>query len=251
MKIESPDFAGKVCLVTGGSKGMGRALVQRLVAHSAQVAVLARESAAMQSLADEFGDKAVPFVCDMGDAAAIDRAVAEAAAHFGRIDAVVSNAAIVSLLKLESAPIADIQRELMINLTGPVLLTRAAIPHLRAAGGGDLVYISSESVRMPYPFLTLYGAAKGGIEVFAAGMRNELRAQGTRVTVLRSGMIEGTSLEDDWDPAVRDEFFAACGAMGTAATGGPATRATMAQAVVSLLALPRDVNADFVEIRGR
>ena len=105
---------------------------------------------------------------------------------------------------------------------------------------------------MPYPYLTLYAAAKAGTEALAAGMRNELREQGTRVTILRSGAVGGTSIEEGWDRQVREDFFRMCALSGASSfTGQPAQRSTMAQALVSLLTLPRDVNVDLIEIRGR
>lgn len=243
---------GRVCAITGGSKGMGRAFCELLVANGAQTAILARPSPEMDSLVQSLGTATLAVPCDMGDPESVHRAIDRTAAHFGRLDTVISNAAIVSLLKIETAPAAAIQREMAVNLIGPIHLTQASIPHLRAAGGGDLVFMSSESVRMPYPYLTLYGAGKGAIEVFAAGMRNELRAQGTRVTVLRSGAVEGSNLEKDWDPDTRADFFEASSKMGnTAFSGQPATRTSMAQAMLSLLSLPRDANVDLIEIRGR
>lgn len=243
---------GRVCAITGGSKGMGRAFCELLVANGARVAILARPSPEMDSLVQSLGAAALAAPCDMGDPETVHSAIDRTATHFGRLDTVISNAAIVSLLKIETASAAAIQREMAVNLIGPIHLTQAAIPYLRAAGGGDLVFMSSESVRMPYPYLTLYGAGKGAIEVFAAGMRNELRDQGTRVTIVRSGSVEGSNLEKDWDPDTREAFFQACAVTGNSAfSGEPATRTTMAQAMLSLLCLPRDANTDLLEIRGR
>jgi len=245
-------LSGKVYVITGGSKGMGRAFASVLAAQGALVALLARNPAPLEAAAAQIGSAALPLVCDVADPESVERAVAAVLARFGRVDGVISNAAMVSLLKIESASHQAIQRELAVNLLGPIYLTRAVIPHLRAAGGGDLVFISSESVRRPYPFLTLYGAAKGAVEVFAAGLRGELRAQGTRVTVLRSGTVEGSSLDEGWSPQARQEFFDECSHMGNAHfSGEPAMRTTMAQALLALLMLPRDVNVDLLEARGR
>jgi NAD(P)-dependent dehydrogenase (short-subunit alcohol dehydrogenase family) len=245
-------LSGKVYLITGASKGMGRAFANALAAQGALVALLARQLAPLEEAVGQIGDAAFARVCDVADPASVDSAVAAVLVRFGRLDGAISNAAITSLLKIESASHLDIQREIAVNLLGPIYLARAAIPHLRAAGGGDLVFISSNSVRMPYPFLTLYGASKGGLEVLAAGLRSELRSQGTRVTVLRSGAVEGTNIEDGWSVDARREFFEECGRTGHAHfTGAPAMRATMAQTLLSFLTLPRDVNVDLLDARGR
>ena len=247
------ELAGKIVVVTGASKGMGRAFTAALVAHGAKVAAVARESAALDALSDLHGDAVLPIAADMADGAAVRAAIDRAAAHFGQINVLVNNAAITTLLKLEIASDAEIQREYAVNLHGPAYASSAAIPHLRAAGGGDLVFISSESVRMPYPYLTLYASTKGGVESMAAGLRSELREQGTRVTVLRSGTVAtGGNLSEEWPADRRDDFFVTASRMGNLQfSGAPATPETMACTLLAVLSLPRDVNVDLVEARGR
>jgi len=249
----SESLQGKVVVVTGASKGMGRAFAGALVREGAKVAALARRSPALESLTSEFGDAVLPIACDMGDGAAVRAAIDQAAAELGRLDALVNNAAMTSLLKIETASDIEIGREVAVNLLGPIYATSAAIRHLRAAGGGDVVFISSESVRMPYPYLTLYAATKGGVESLAAGLRGELRAQGTRVTVLRSGAVaSGGNLSQAWPQERRDDFFANAVRLGHVHfTGTPATSESMAQTLLAILSLPRDVNIDLIEARGR
>lgn len=249
----SGSLAGKVIVVTGASKGMGRAFAEMLVDEGARVVLLARSSAALDEVAAKLGAPALAIPCDVSDADTVRAALDDAAAHFGRIDVLVNNAAITSLLKVETATVAEIEREFAVNLLGPIFATSAAIPHLRAAGGGDIVFVSSESVRMAYPFLTLYASTKGGLESFAAGLRGELREQGTRVTVLRSGAVaSGGNLSESWPEDRRDEFLAAAIKFGHAHfTGTPALPGSMAQTLRAILSLPRDVNLDLVEARGR
>ena len=244
---------GKVVVVTGASKGMGRAFAAALVREGAQVAALARASAALDSLPGDLGEAVSPIACDMGDGSAVRTAIEQAATRFGRIDALVNNAAITTLMKVETASDAEIGREVAVNLLGPTYASSAAIPHLRAAGGGDLVFISSESVRMPYPYLSLYAATKGGLESLAMGLRSELRDQGTRVTVLRSGAVSsGSNLSEGWPQDRRDAFFADLMRFGHAHfTGTPAAPTSMAHALLAVLSLPRDVNVDLIEARAR
>ncbi len=243
---------GKVVVVTGASKGMGRGFAEALAGVGAKVVILARASAALDEVAGTLGEAALPLACDVSDAASVRAAIDKAALHFGRIDVLVNNAAITTLLKVETASPAEIDREFAVNLLGPIYATSAAIPHLRAAGGGDIIFISSESIRMPYPYLTLYAATKGGVESLAAGLRSELREQGTRVTVLRSGAVAGGNLGDSWPEDRRNDFFATAMRMGHVHfTGQPTTRDTMARTLIAILTLPRDVNLDLVEARGR
>ena len=241
---------GKVAIVTGASRGLGRAFVDALVEHGAVVACLARPSAELDELARHHGDAVAPFPCDVSDASQIDRAVAGAVERFGRLDVLVNNAAIFHPFLVEEATAAQVEAHIGVNLFGPIWLARAAIPHLRATKG-QVVSISSESVRMPFPFLTVYAATKAALEVLSAGLRDELRADGIRVTVLRSGSLKGGSGDRDWDPEVARRFFETIQTTGHAAfTGDAVEAASMAQTLVAILGLPRDVNLDMVEARG-
>jgi len=246
-------LAGRVAAITGGSKGMGRAFAEHMVAEGARVVALARPSAALDALGRALGDAVLPVACDVADGGAVRAALNRGAAHFGRLDILVNNAAITSLLKVEGASDAEIEREYRVNLLGPAFASSAAIPHLRAAGGGDIIFISSEIVRMIFPYLTLYASSKYGMEGLATGLRSELRAQGTRVTILRSGSVATNSdLRATWPADVADDFYSAAQKMGGMHfTGAPITMATMAETLVSVLSLPRDVNIDLVEARGR
>jgi len=244
-------LAGKAAIVTGASKGLGRAFAETLIGAGAKVAALARASAELDELGRTPGILAI--ACDMAEPAQVRGAIDQVAAHFGRIDIVVNNAAITSLLPLENASAADIEREYAVNLLGPANASSAAIQHLRAAGGGDLVFISSESVRVHFPFLSLYASSKAGLESLAAELRNELRAQGTRVTILRSGSVDTNSaLRATWPEDRLQHFASEAARLGSMEfTGTPVSMATMAQTLLALLTLPRDVNIDLVEARGR
>ena len=99
------------------------------------------------------------------------RAFADVASRLGAPDILVNNAAICLLHRIEEMTDADAQREVATNLMGPLWCARAAIPHMRAAGRGDIVNISSESVRLPFPYLSLYAATKAGLETLSEGLR--------------------------------------------------------------------------------
>jgi len=243
---------GKVVAITGASKGMGRAFATLLAANGARIVALARASDALDSLALELSNKALAIPCDITDPQAITAAMDQAAQRFGRIDALVNNAASVAVLKVEHATDADIQQQYATNMFGSIYATRAAIPHLRAAGGGDIVFMSSESVRMPFPTLTLYVSSKAAVEGLALGLRQELRADGTRVTVLRSGAVDTKSVSADWSDEKLDSFMREAKRLGCLDFSGTyATPGSMAEALFSVLALPRDVNVDLIEVRAR
>ncbi|MFZ4745926.1 MAG: SDR family oxidoreductase [Sphingomonas sp.] len=241
---------GKVGIVTGASRGMGRHFITALVAAGARVGCLARESDDLEALGVEFGNAVLLLPGSVSDPTAVTAHIAAVVARFGRLDFFVNNAAIFHPFRLEDATDKQVEDHVAINLLGPAWCMRAAIPHLRRTKG-HLVSISSESVRMPYPFLSVYAASKAGLETLTAAMREELREDGIRVTTLRSGAVAGGTGGRDWDPAVRDDFFATITRTGHSAFAGtPADPASMARALVDLLALPADINVDLVEIRA-
>ena len=249
----SKQLLGKVIVITGASKGMGRAFTRALVDEGAKIVALARPSTELNALAVELGPDLLALPCDIRDAEAVTAAIAQAASHFGRIDGVVNNAGIVTLLQIETADDDEIRRLFDTNLFGAIHVTRAAIPHLRAAGGGDIVFMSSESVRFPFPLLAYYAASKAALESLAAALRQELRGDGSRITVVRSGAVEsGDSIRSNFKDETRERFVREGGEAGFFHfSGTPATPETMAKVIVGLFVLPRDVNLDLIEARAR
>jgi len=244
-------LSGKVAVVTGASRGIGRRISQALVAEGARVALFARSLAQLELVQQELGDASLAVVCDVADPASVRDAFAATLQHFGRIDILVNNAGICQLQKVENARDEDLRRELDINLLGPILCSREVIPHLRAAGGGDIVNVSSESTRLPFPYLTVYAATKGGLETFSAGLRSELRPDRIRVTVLRAGNTDESGITKEWPEDTVKDFLKAIEKSGHAGfTGLPASPVSLALALVNVLSLPRDVNVDLIEVRA-
>ncbi|MDB5715717.1 MAG: family oxidoreductase [Sphingomonadales bacterium] len=243
-------LAGKVAVVTGASKGMGSHFVDALVAAGARVACLARASSELDAVVARHGDKAAGFACDVSSVTQVDAAIAAAVAHFGAIDILVNNAAIFHPFLLEESTPEQVERHIGVNLLGPIWCIRACTPHLRASKG-QIVTISSESVRMPFPFLTIYAATKAAVETLSQGLRDELREHEIRVTVLRSGSVAGGTGGADWDQEVAQRFFETIQRTGHAAFTGDYTEPqTMAATLVAVLSLPRDVNIDLIEARS-
>lgn len=243
-------LAGKVAVVTGASKGMGRHFVAALVGAGMRVACLARPSEELTSLAGEFGDAVLALPCDVTSAADVDAAVARTVEAFGRIDVVVANAAIYHPFAFEAGSDEIIRSHVDINILGVAWLIRASIPHLRASKG-QIVAISSESVRMPFPMLALYAATKAAVETLCNGLRDELRADDIRVTVLRSGSVKGGSGGKAWSQETVAAFYKKIVETGHAAmTGESATPESMAEALLAVIGLPADIGIDLVEVRA-
>jgi NAD(P)-dependent dehydrogenase (short-subunit alcohol dehydrogenase family) len=242
----------KVAVVTGASKGIGRAMARSLVAAGARVALLARPSAALNEAGNELGAAALPVACDVSDPDQVRQAIGRVAEHFGRLDILINNAALCEPHRVAQTSDDRIRAEIGVNLLGPIFCCREAIPHLDRSGNGHIVNVSSESVRMPFPYLAIYGATKGGLETFSAGLRSELLAQRIRVSVLRLGNVGETNILDSWPTAVAAEYFAHIRASGHLAMVGPTcTPQSVARALIDILRLPDDVNADLYEVRSR
>lgn len=241
---------GRVAIVTGASRGLGRALAGALVKAGSQVALLARPGPSLDEAAHALGSSALACACDIRSPEAVSEAVARTAAHFGRIDALINNAAACMVNVIESIPDEDVRAEIETNVLAPIWCSRAVIPHMRAAGGGDIVNISSASVAAPTQFMTTYAATKAALECFSTGLRNELRPDGIRVTVVRSGAM-ATSIVESWSERQKKMFFDSYAASSAQADiGGMIDPSITAERIVQLLQLPREATSRLVDISG-
>ena len=149
--------------------------------------LLARGGERLEQTAKDLGPRAIPFVTDVGDPDSVGRTFAEIGDRFGRIDILVNNAAVYRPCRVELLSDLDIQQQMRTNFAGPVYTCRAAIPLLRAAGGGDIVNTSSESTLHPFPMLSMYVATKAALEAFALVLAQEVRDDDIRVTTVIQG----------------------------------------------------------------
>jgi len=234
--------------ITGASRGLGRQMARDLIDAGARVALLARESDDLRQAAAALGERAVAAPADVASLASMEAAIAHAAEAMGGLDALVNNAALYHPLRIDKSEPELIERHVATNVLGVMWGVRAALPHLRAAGGGDIVNVSSVAVRNPRKFLGIYGATKAALETFSNGLRTELKGEPIRVSVLRIGSMAGGTGGGGWDPEVRADFLAAMQA-GGGPTGVPMSPAGLSQILLSLLSLPRDVNVDLVDAR--
>jgi 3-oxoacyl-[acyl-carrier protein] reductase len=185
------ELAGKIGLVTGGSRGIGRAIALRLAREGAHVAICGRSAETLESTLTELramGVRAHAVVADVTAEGDVERFVDEAAAELGGVDLLVANVGgSAGRGLLESTP-QDWARTFDLNLFHAVRAIRAAVPHMQARGGGSAVSISSISGWKPGP-TAQYGAAKAG-EIFLAGaLAWELASARIRVNTVSPGSI--------------------------------------------------------------
>ncbi|MCU1426865.1 MAG: short-chain dehydrogenase/reductase [Actinomycetia bacterium] len=243
---------GKVVVVTGASKGIGLATSRAFAARGAHVVMLARSRERLDKEASNIGDRALPICADVGDPTQVRNAFEHVAAVHGRIDVLVNNAGVAELTSIEDATDDQIVGSIATNLLGPIYTTRAAIPLLKASGGGSVINISSESTMAPFPYLSLYASAKGGLETFARAALAELKPYGIRVTVVVCGATL-TEFASDWDPEVMTRFFAAAqesGHLALTSAGQPMQPEAVADALLYIASRPAGQMIDVLHVRS-
>ncbi|GAA2840605.1 SDR family oxidoreductase [Crossiella cryophila] len=178
--------------ITGTSTGFGRVLTEQLLARGHRVAATLRRPEQLDDLAARYGEQLWVRRLDVTDTAQLRAVVDAAFAELGRIDVVVSNAGYGVLGATEEFTDEQLTRQLDTNLLGSIQLARAALPHLRAQGGGHLVQLSSMGGQMAFAGSSPYHASKWGIEGFYESLAPEIAPFGIRTTLVEPG---GTATE--------------------------------------------------------
>jgi short-subunit dehydrogenase len=183
-------LAGQVVVLSGGTRGLGVALVREFAARGARLAVCARSAAELAELEREFaGSNTSVFTrrCDVARADEVRAFVEQVVQHFGRIDVLVNNAGIIAVQPAETVSTADLASGLDVNFWGTVHLTGTALPHLQARRG-RLVNIASVGGVVPVPHLLPYVAAKHAVTGFSLALAAE-EPGGVRVTTIVPGLM--------------------------------------------------------------
>jgi len=248
---KSSNHNGKVAVVTGGGAGLGKEVAAQLLARGVRVAIIGRTRATLDQCAAELGGQVFPVVADVSKPDDVRNAFKEIDQRFGGVDILVNNAAMYQAFTLDQATDAELQNTLAINVLGPSYCIREALPLMRRRGGGDIVNVSSESVHHPFPYLTVYAASKGALETLTLGLRSELKGEGIRIILYRSGHMHGDSGNvQTWPPGRLEAFMEAINRSGHIKfVGGGVSPTTAAKALVSTIALPREANVDVIELR--
>jgi NADP-dependent 3-hydroxy acid dehydrogenase YdfG len=200
-------------LITGASSGIGEATARRCAEQGARVGLLARRGERITALAEELGG--VAAAADVTDPFAAAEAVEEIAAAMGGLDAVVNNAGVMRPGVIAEQPIDEWRAMLDTNVLGLLAVTQAAIGHLRQAGGGDIVMMSSMSGRrVPGDRSGVYAATKHAVHAIAMSLRRELQADHIRVTTVAPGFVATDLAGSIPDPSVREPMTARVAELG-------------------------------------
>ena len=179
-------------IVTGGATNIGRAITERLLADGARVVVGQPDITVATTLREKYGDRVVALQVDVADAAQCRAFVDEAARVLGGLDGLINNAAITgakALTTLGELPSDDFDRMMKVNLGGPIFCAQAAVPHLREAGGGVIVNVSSVNAFKPQAGGMVYAATKAALGSVTQSMARELASDGIRVVAVAPGDI--------------------------------------------------------------
>lgn len=182
-------------LITGASSGFGRGMTERLLERGDRVAATVRKAEQLDKLKAVYGDALWVGVADVTDVARVEAVVAEAFDALGHIDVVVSNAGYGVFGAAEEASWDEIRHMIDTDLLGSIAVIRAAIPHLRAQGGGLIQQVSSEGGQIAYPAFSIYHAAKWGIEGFVEAVAQEIAPFNIRFSLIEPGP-SGTNFGD-------------------------------------------------------
>jgi NAD(P)-dependent dehydrogenase (short-subunit alcohol dehydrogenase family) len=177
----------KTWLITGSSRGLGRALAEAVLAVGDNLVATARNTGGLKDLADRYPAQAVLWPLDVTDPVAAQTAVSVAVERFGRLDVLANVAGYGNLGPIEDTSIEDFRAQIDTNLFGPIYLSKAAIPIMRDQGCGHILNFSSVGGRIGSTGRAAYSAAKFGVEGFSEVMVTELAPLGVKVTIFEPG----------------------------------------------------------------
>lgn len=185
-------FAGKVCLITGGSRGLGLVLARQICAKGGRVALLARDVDELGRAHNELrqgGGEVVIVPCDLLDRAQTEEAVRQVIRHFGAIDVLINNAGVIEVGPLEHMKREDFERAMQLHFWAAFTLMWEVIPPMRQSGAGRIVNIASIGGKIAVPHLAPYSASKFALVGLSDAMRAELSRDGIHVTTVAPGMM--------------------------------------------------------------
>jgi NADP-dependent 3-hydroxy acid dehydrogenase YdfG len=202
----------KIAIISGASRGIGRAVASHLAREHYFVILLARNAEEVTELEfeiDSAGGKALAFAVDIADEQQVNTVVEQVLRDFGRIDVVINNAGIGIFKPVEHFTAEEWSRLMDVNVKGSFLLTKAALPAMKAAGGGHIVAIASDVSKRTFPEGSLYCASKYAQDAFFSAMRKEVRPFKIKVSIIYPGLVDTFFHEGEPGQAHRSYYLQA------------------------------------------
>ena len=227
--------ASRTALVTGASRGIGAAIARELGATGIRVALLARTRDALETLAEEIGNKSVAIPCDVSSRESVLAAVEKVRTAFGGSpDIIVSNAGLFTIKAIEETSAAEFESMVATNLTAPFALMRAFLADMKSRGNGHIVTIGSVADRHIFAGNAAYSATKFGARAMHEVLRAETRGTGIRATLISPAAVD----TDIWEP------IHYLGTTDRPDRSAMLDSSAVADAVMYALSQPADVNID-------
>lgn len=177
----------KTWFITGTASGLGRLLTEKLLSQGHRVAATVRKADALDGLKEQYGDRLWVATLDVTDTKGVHEIVNRAFEDLGRIDVVVNNAGYALFCAAEEAGDEQIRHQIDTNVIGSISVIRAALPHLRAQGGGHILQLSSAGGQTTYPNFSYYHTTKWAIEGFCETLRQEVASFNIGITIVEPG----------------------------------------------------------------
>lgn len=241
----------RIAAITGASSGIGRAIAVALGRLGWSVALGARRAEGLELTADLVateGGRAFARALDVTDAASVDAFFTAVDAELGTVDALVNNAGIAVPGLLVDADPEALAREVDTNLLGPLLCTRRVLGPMLDAGRGDIVFVSSDTARVPRPGLIGYSATKAALETVARVVDMETEGRGIRTTVIRVGPTL-TDFAAEWEPGSFEHLVALWPRFGIQRHFNTMEPQDVANVVVHALTAPAHARMDTIEVQ--
>lgn len=188
-------LADRRIIITGGGSGIGLETARRFQSEGARVAVLDRSPKSLDTARTQLPHAAV-IECDVSQQDSVQRAVASAAEQLGGVDGLCNVAGIGTRKSFDDTTAEAMMTDIGVNLMGPFLVSKAALAHMRAAGGGTIVNVASGLALRPTEGRTAYGASKGGLITMSKAMAIDLAKDKVRVNVVCPGLIDTPLVKD-------------------------------------------------------
>ncbi|MCY4200558.1 MAG: SDR family NAD(P)-dependent oxidoreductase [Gammaproteobacteria bacterium] len=243
---------GRVAVVTGGGSGIGYAITKALVDKGCKVVITGRNEGRLHAAAESIGKAVETCAADVGNPDQVRQVFDLVKKRYDCLDILMNNAGVFPLVDIATVTDETLRGLVSTNVLGPLHCTREAVKLMRESGGGDIVNISSESVMYPVPLLGTYSGTKSMLETVSRELRQELKRDNIRVSILRSGTVHTQSESSGgWDEELLAKWMERTAKTGFHEISGTGIQPeTTAGAVVSIVSQPEGAIFDVVELRS-